>query len=72
MADDAGGVTEKLSKPQRRFLELALRDPDGCPWHLVGLRQRSGMVRMFDAMKARGWFDGRNCITRAGRDALSQ
>jgi hypothetical protein len=63
---------DKLTTSQRKFLELAVRSPTGNPWPLIGARQRGGgsKSRMFDAMKAKGWFDGSNCITPAGRQAL--
>lgn len=62
----------KLTKAQREFLELAVRAPDGCPWRLVGARQMGGgaKLRMFNEMKAKGWFGSGNCVTTAGRAQL--
>ncbi len=62
-----------MTLAERHFLELALRSPTGNPWPLIGIRQRigGGKARMFERMKARGWFDASNRITEAGRTALN-
>ena len=65
-----GEKLTKLTKAQRYMLEAAVREPSGNPWLRIGIRQRSGKIRMFEGMKARGWFDGFNRITDAGRRAL--
>lgn len=63
----------KLTKAQRDMLERAVRDPSGNPLRTYGIRQLAGGAkrRMFDAMKARGWFDEANGITPAGRAVLT-
>lgn len=64
--------TIKLTKAQRDLLLLAVRSETGNPWPLVSMSRRGGgaLSRMFDGMKARGWFDAANCITSTGRELV--
>lgn len=64
----------KLTRAKQEMLELAIRSPTGNPWHLVGVQARAGggKWRMFEQMRAAGYFDDWNRITPAGRLALQE
>lgn len=62
-------ATTKPTRAERAILDRALRTADGNPWTLISMQARKGggKSRMFDRMKARGWFDAGNRLTAEGR-----